>query len=425
MNPTQSAMVAVAAMLGVIVPAEVACATDRFYLDSFAISPDGRYRVDAKSPDNAPGVSRPFARSFTYTLTDQSTKTVVWTRRQPMSREKASSYTSWKEPSPTSLFVRNDGLVVAGLADDSILVLEPDDGQKRGSAQILSAFPAVQQDLFVSQTTAGPMWAQGSSWYFVDAVPAKGKAARAYFVVRPYWGHRIVVDLEAVEHVDLGAFHSAASAAGLAETDELRRGIIAACIAEETRSALAALEQEATSTSVDEDYARHHEVSAALTSVILLRIAEAGPLLEKIEVKDRSGRRYPWSLEPDLRAALRAIGRTPRPYVGSDFLGAMLGSSSTGSSGEEAERVPVPTDVRVENASLIKAGMPSQRMVDLIGLPDARMYTADGFAVDYDIDGAAPRTLRVTLSQDLLTVTSVREITPFAFLHDPGRMNGW
>ena len=262
MNPTRCAMVAVVAMLGVIVPAGFACATDRYYRDTFAISPDGRYRVDAKSPDNAAGEMRPFASDFTYTLTDQRTKQVVWTRRQPMSRRKASSYASREESPPTSLFVRNDGLVVAGLAGDSIMILEPEDGQKRGEAPILRAFPAVQLDAFVSQTTAGPMWQRGSMWYFVDAAQAKGKGARAYFVVRPYWGHRIVVDLETVEHVDLGAFHSATSVAGLAGANDLRRGIVAACIAEETRSAIAAMEGEAAATSVEEEMAQFVKLMA-------------------------------------------------------------------------------------------------------------------------------------------------------------------
>ncbi len=425
MELMRTGAVAVLVMATVVAFAGIAAATDRFYPNSSATSPDGRYRVDAKSPENQPGAAQAFAGNFTYTLTDLKSNEVLWTRRQPMTREKASSRSWSRESSPTVLFITNEGLVVALLADDSILVLDPSDGRKRGEAAILDAFPQAQRDIFVSRSTAGPIWEKGSAWYFVSVAAAKGSTPKTYFVVRPYWGHRLVVDLETVEHVDLGAFHAASSAAGLAGAGARERDIVLACIAEETRAAIAALEREIAATSAEQGYRRYREVGAALASVVLLRIVEAGPLLEAIEVKDPPAGKDSWSQQPSLRAALRAVGRTPRPYVGYDFLGATLRSGSAGSGSVEPERVPVPPEVRSANAALIAAGMSVERMVELIGLPDAWLYTMEGHAVDYDIDGASPRTLRLTLSEDRSTVAGVRVITPFAFLHETWRMRDW
>jgi hypothetical protein len=99
------------AMTAGVSPAAVA--TDRYFRDCFTVSPSGRYRVDAKSPDNAGDRPRPFASNFTYSLTDTSTNKVVWKRQQPMTREKGSSFVYSTEGSPVALFVNNDGLVAA------------------------------------------------------------------------------------------------------------------------------------------------------------------------------------------------------------------------------------------------------------------------------------------------------------------------
>lgn len=79
---------AIATVIVLAAVASPARATDRYFPDSFAVSESGRFRVDAKSPDNAAEHQRPFASSFVYTLTDTTTKKVVWERKQPMSRSK-------------------------------------------------------------------------------------------------------------------------------------------------------------------------------------------------------------------------------------------------------------------------------------------------------------------------------------------------
>lgn len=92
---------AVAAIVCAFVPP--AAATDRYFGDTSATSPSGRWRIDAKSPENAGPEPRPFAENFTYTLTDLRTNQVRWTRRQPMEQPEGGT-SSWShEPSPIAV----------------------------------------------------------------------------------------------------------------------------------------------------------------------------------------------------------------------------------------------------------------------------------------------------------------------------------
>jgi len=75
--------------------------TNRSFPDVHATSPNGRYRLDATSPDNAnPDHWGYFQRSFRYVLTDLIDQTVVWEREQE------------GEQSPCTAFVSDDGDVV-------------------------------------------------------------------------------------------------------------------------------------------------------------------------------------------------------------------------------------------------------------------------------------------------------------------------
>ena len=60
-------------------------ATDRFFHDISVKSPNGRYLVEAKSPDNAGGRwKKSFQSRFTYRLMDQIDGRELWSRQQPM-----------------------------------------------------------------------------------------------------------------------------------------------------------------------------------------------------------------------------------------------------------------------------------------------------------------------------------------------------
>lgn len=173
-------------------PSSAALGTDRFYNDISAPSPNGRFRVDAKSPDNAiPGQRRAFQSSFVYTCTDTKTNRVLWTRKQAMEAPSStSSYQSWIEPSPKGILISDDGWTIIWDAMDEIIVVDLD-GKDRGKVRLLEdAFTDYERDHCVKYSTAGPFWAKGSDWRFHE----KGK--NPALTITPSWGRKIVIDLE-------------------------------------------------------------------------------------------------------------------------------------------------------------------------------------------------------------------------------------
>lgn len=413
------AVVVVAAM------ASTAVATDRYFRDSFAISPNGKFRIDAKSPDNAGDRPRPFASNFTYTLTDTTTKKVVWERKQPMTREKGSSYARSTESSPMGVFVNDDGVVAARLSSETLLILDAADGSKRGEADVLNAFPKSEQDKYVSHTTAGPRWSQESDWFFLT-LPAQGKSAAAlYFVVRPCWNHRLIIDASTGKHVDLGTLHDVASPAALGGAkDEIKRLLIAS-MEEETRRAVGVLNAAPESLKDDKDYKVYWELTTALHTAGFLKLTQCEARLTLIDkylgehASDTGSR-----LRAKVRETLRAIGKTPLAGCGVPLYPLVDKGLYRTQDTEHPFNAVVSLKDRLANADKIAAGMTAKEFTDLIGCPDAELY--DGArCYDYDIDAPEPYTLRVYLDRTEESVQSVKKITPFAFLHDPARMRGY
>ncbi len=413
MNPTRCAMVAVVAMAA-------ALATPCLCFGQLtAVSANGRYRVDAVSPElTSPDVG------YLYTLTDQTTKHVVWERRQPMVRQKGSGTAVESEPRPERLFVAADGSVLALVGDglgteESMIGLDSRDGSVRGTVPIVEAFPKGQLDTFAPILKTSSYWDASVAEYFLTLDEVKRSETATYFVIRPFWGHRLVIDLDTMTHVYLGAFHGAVSTSKLTHADEATKRIVSACIAEETRSALEVLTK-ASTVEPQDLHSYRLELETALRTVVLFRLTEAGPLLAEIELRMQAMTFPWWRLEPKLHQALRAAGRSPRPYRGEELPRYTILPAPADQAPLPAAYVAIPAEVRAANAGAIKPGMTVPRMIELIGHPDFR-----GGVCDYDIDGPSPHTLRVTFSEFSGTVTSVEVITPYAFLTDPVRIRGW
>ena len=173
-------------------------ATDRFFRDITSLSPNGQYKVEARSPDNQRKGHRAFQANFTYTCTDTKAGKVLWTRRQPMGEPQEISYGSStpftiqfpKEASPIDIFVNDAGWTVIRTGWDELIVVGRD-GKDRGKIDILDdAFTEEEKKKHVHQTTAGPMWSGKSRWYFAKP---DGKGT---FVVRTAWGTYVVMDLQ-------------------------------------------------------------------------------------------------------------------------------------------------------------------------------------------------------------------------------------
>jgi hypothetical protein len=416
MHSVRCIVIVVMALLGLASPS---LGTDRYFPDSTAISPSGRYRIDAKSPDNA--AHRPFAANFTYTLTDTVTNKVIWERKQPMSRSKGSERAFPAEVSPIALFVNDDGLVAARLAHEDVIFLDPRNGTKRAEAQVVGGFPADERSSFIVWSTAGPMWAQNSQWFFIGVRSATNPAKELpYFVVRPYWNKRLIINAKTCKHVDLGSYRGAVCEQDLAGAgDEVRR-VLTAAIAEETRLALAGVAVEWPVGADANDNWWPSRLSAALHSIAFLRLSQAEPDLRRWEKSLSEAGAWADSLRQKVRETLRALGFTPIAGFGVPLHPSYDVSLDT----DSPYKTHVPLDQRLASAEKIVAGMTVQELTDLIGCPDAEVRWSPVFAFDYDIDSPKPFTLRVTLDQDQLAVVKVERITPFAFLHDTHRMAG-
>ena len=156
-------------------------ATDRFYPDIHVHSASGRYRVDATSPDNEGEGYSPFQEDFTYTCTDTTDGKVIWTRKQAAKKQ--------LEASPISIFVQNDGSAAVFTGWNNLIIVSSR-GQDLGKINLLKdALTETENDQFVHRTTAGPRWTGLSARYFLTT------ANRDFFVLRPWWGRRIFVDI--------------------------------------------------------------------------------------------------------------------------------------------------------------------------------------------------------------------------------------
>ena len=71
----------------------IASATDRFFADQAVFSPDRRYKLEAKSPDNANKKQerKAFQQNFVFTLSDTRTKKIIWSGKQGVASDCSSS----------------------------------------------------------------------------------------------------------------------------------------------------------------------------------------------------------------------------------------------------------------------------------------------------------------------------------------------
>lgn len=152
--------------------------TDVFFRNLTVKSPDGRYRLEAKSPDNAGKERRPFASNFTYTLYETDSERIIWTRKQPSD-----------EYAPSSIFLHNDLWVVIRTGQDDLVGLQPITAKRVIKLRILDEIPDIEHDRYVMETSAGPMWSGGSRWFFLE------HDGDMHFVIRTFWNRLIIVNL--------------------------------------------------------------------------------------------------------------------------------------------------------------------------------------------------------------------------------------
>ena len=144
-------------------------------------SPDGKLRLEAKSPDNTPDYNAPFAANFVYTLYDSASSKVVWTRAQPKSDRMGVQEKD--EGSPIAAFVHDSGAVVVWTGFHYLMVLDAK-GTVALELSILDSIPAAEQQQHVRWSTAGPLWSGSSHWYYFAA------NEKLHFGIRTWWDRR-------------------------------------------------------------------------------------------------------------------------------------------------------------------------------------------------------------------------------------------
>lgn len=386
-----------------LVVTQAASATERYYRDSVVQSPNGRYSLSATSPENAdPSRPRPFARDFTYTLTDVQTKKVLWTRKQPAQRQKGSLQAYASEGSPMRTFVNDDGTVALYVSGEDLVLLRAGDGRLISTTNILDAF-GTETNAFVSTSSIGPLWTQRSTWYFLSIPADKNGDREDYFVIRPFWWSRVVVNCRTGEPFDCGGFNKAASATDLADAKPEVKRVMGACIELEKSTALTNLARRLEDVRAS-DWHEVREIESSIQTVIHQRLKEAQPLLRALEDSIGSQRRFV-NLGPRISEGLRALGHVPRlTYIPHS----------------SPPQVIDLTEKRDEKAERVKVGMKLDEIVELLGPPDADLWGVRSY--DFDIDSTDPYTLRVTIDVRTQVTSTISRIRPLAFFDDPDRL---
>jgi hypothetical protein len=167
--------VAANCLLGI---APLALATDRFFGDFEVSSPDGRFLLTAKSPDNAlpPDKRPPFQSDFTFALVDTTTGDILWTREN----------TDW---APTDLWVHTDASVVINDRGTNFIAIRSLTGELRVEAGLGQLIPEADwSNGNISQTSIGPMWQGGALFAFFE------DGGEVYFGCRTGWDHVFALD---------------------------------------------------------------------------------------------------------------------------------------------------------------------------------------------------------------------------------------
>ena len=370
--------------------------TDVFYSDETAISGNGRYLVEGKSPSNAEGKKRiPFQGNFMYTLTDLKTEEVLWRRGQEY------------EGPCVSLYVDNEGWVVIVTSTDSnavgngLIVVNPK-GVDVGTARILEdGFTEEEREQYVHNTTIGPMWGAFSRWYFAQTHDKR------LFVIRPWWDRRIIVDME--RGAVIAEDKTVAEICAALESDfvlrELKKGV-------ETRWLWENGEDRETKRSTQEAIYLAGKLKL-IEAVSYLRILEDSPYVGRYCSASREkhnkpieGRVTRWEWEELtvrrlVHLSLRRLGETPGFFPCTRFEVYY----------EDYEKryiyhVPPPNKGRSQGAKQVKVGMSLEGVLDTLGGPDS----IDADVWYYDIDASDPYTLAV--EWDGAKVTEIEKHRP-------------
>jgi hypothetical protein len=383
-------------------------ATDSFFEDIVVASPNGQYEARAESPDNKSKEGhKAFQASFTYTFRDKKSGKTLWTRKQAMKTEPdrdepSKKYTYPEEASPVDIYVSDAGWTVILTAWNELIVVDIK-GKDRCRIRLLEDALTKEENVkYVHETTAGPIWAQASLWYFLNM------GDRSLFVIRPWWGRSTVIDLRRGKIAEQSKEIAAAVSA------EERRIVFS-----ELTSGVAAFKK----CKKPDDYLPECDTKTVAYLAGQLKITEAVPLLQQLEdVSDCACslsrglsmlEKFENEVDPHsydqlgfrqmVQLSLRRLGRTPKPLPVYFF---EVRFEDYKKNHLFAPKPLPPTTPRHQNAAKVEKGMKAEQVLALIGSPDYVGYEA----WEYDMDAEAPFTL--ILKWDARHVIGIERKTP-------------
>lgn len=382
-------------------------ATDRIFNDITADSPSKTYRVEARSPDNAHETGhRAFQASFVYTCRDMTTNQVLWTRAQAMGKPRrlgkgsTATYSYPEEASPVAILASDAGWTVIRTGWDELIAVDPTGHDRCCVGLLTEGFTDEENAAYVHNTTAGPMWSGYSLWYFLDA------GDQHLFILRPWWGRRLVLNLERGKLRD--------------ETPDIARDAAAF----ERRYVMDELTKGVATRKQREKDGRYEAVRPVLKASYLagrLPVPEAAPLLEQLQAASYigsstsgglgSGEQFEGEVNPHsyktftlrqvVQLSLRRLGERPRPFAANQLIVEYEDFDKVHPYTPKAAIAP-----RAMNAGNVKAGMKAEQVLDLLGGPDFVGYDT----WEYDMDADPPFSL--ILRWDARSVIDAEKKTP-------------
>jgi hypothetical protein len=267
-------------------------------------------------------------------------------------------------------------------------------GSRLRSIDLASSLPDFSR--FAHETTAGMSWSESMLAYFT--------AGQRHFVVRAWWGTRLVIALDQLRPIDSQEL-----------SDELR-SIECELVLRGLRQLVAEME---TGGQPRYDWpttdVTHCTVGTLAHFPGLLGLVEAAPLLRVLEERlVDSGECWGWfryfthHSRQLAQISLRRLSQTPRCYPALTFT-------------DSEKRLPLrrpqpgPIDGRARHTSLsqITRLTPVTEVYQLLGAPDEIGWVAGGGFWRYDVDTDPPYTVLLYLPRDDSVTRIVKYLPPF------------
>lgn len=370
-----------------------------YHPSTSAVSASGRFRLEAESPN--PGFEKSKElKSFKYTLIDTTTGKPIWTRLQPAIESRPDG-----EEAPRRAWVDEDGMTLVRTEKDEMFGLGAIDGKKIFQIILHHQFSNADNAEYVQPCSPSPQWAGGSHSYFFS-LNLNGSSHRT-FIIRTYWGRRIVVDLASGKVLADGDVGEENIAEAKRSEEVWAHEVISkwAKVAEHTKYPFMDSSDEHNGDKCEELEA------AVLFSGLQGLQAEIQAIRRLEECHGGDGVRPSLSgglwitydpLRQACQTALRRLGETPKARPGVEL--------------HSEDRTEVKANVtlkeRIAQVESVKKGLSPREVVEILGNPDFERYDRSHLTWDYDLDAEKPYTLRIAFDSKFEGVESVDRLEP-------------